>query len=280
MMQGFTDSLSIPKIMGILNVTPDSFSDGGKFHDPISAINHAESLISQGADILDIGAESTRPGSETLDPETEIARLEPVLSGIRTHYKDIPISIDTRKSIVVKMCLPYGIQYVNDISALRHDPDLAGLLGDNPSLRIVLMHMQGEPGSMQDQPAYKDVLQEVITFFEERISFCRRNGIEDSQILLDPGIGFGKNLEHNILLLRSLRTLSQLGFPIVLGASRKRFINEIYSSPPSGRLPGTLAASLSGLLQGTAIIRVHDVAEHKQFFDVISRILPEDLWTF
>lgn len=261
--------------MGILNLTEDSFSDGGKYLRPEHALEHAKRMIDEGADIIDIGAESTRPGSLPVAESVQIERLLPVVRAICAKYPGTAISIDTRSSKVAKLAVECGATIINDVSAMRDDCLMAAFIASNPHLKIVLMHMSGEPLTMQQNPSYQNVLQEVLEFFGERLDFCRKAGINRDQIWLDPGIGFGKNLRHNLQLLAHLDTISELGYPVLLAASRKSFINEISPSEPIDRLPGSLAAALAGALQNVRILRVHDVAAHKQFLNVISRIQME-----
>lgn len=291
--------LRTPRLMGILNVTDDSFSDGGCFLTPDAALRQAELLLAQGAEILDIGGESTRPGSQGVSPEEELRRVLPVLERAREAFPAALISVDTRKAVVARHAIELGAAYINDISALRADPGLAGLVAAHPQVSVILMHMQGAPDTMQADPHYTDVLGEICSFFEERIEFSAREGISRDRLLLDPGIGFGKNLEHNLKILTNLDRFKQFGLPLVLGASRKRFIAHIeaslfptatdlaggcrsaadQSSPqaelrpapatPGERLGGTLAAALLAALQEVDILRVHDVQAHRQFFAVL-----------
>ncbi len=269
----------LPKLMGILNVTEDSFSDGSLYLNRDKAVQHALQMIAAGADIIDIGAESTRPGSRPIDPEQELMRVVPIVSMLREHenLQNIQISIDTRNSQVAKSALDAGADMINDISALRHDPQMVDVLASHPTARLVLMHMQGSPQTMQINPVYENVLSEVYAFFEERIHFAGTNGICPSRIIIDPGIGFGKNLEHNLTLIANLKLFRKLGCDLLLGASRKSFINQISSSDPNQRIGGTLAAALYALLQETDIIRIHDVHIHKQFFQVLQAIQAEEL---
>lgn len=268
--------MSMPQLMGILNVTEDSFSDGGRFLEPEKAFAQARSMIAEGADIIDVGAESTRPGSIPVDQETELRRLIPVLKAIHTEFPHIPLSVDTQKSGVARLAVENGVTIINDISALRNDPELAMLIAENPQLKLILMHMSGTPRTMQTAPSYHDVLAEVRDFLVQRVDFCVSRGIRKEQIWLDPGIGFGKNLQHNLALMANLDCLTDLGLPVVLAASRKRFINEISPSAPEERLPGTLAVALAGALQHVHVLRVHDVAAHRQFLNVFRNLLMEN----
>ncbi|MGC9362638.1 MAG: dihydropteroate synthase, partial [Candidatus Syntrophosphaera sp.] len=224
--------------MGILNVTEDSFSDGGRFLHPDKAMEQAERLIEDGADILDIGGESTRPGSRPVSVDEELKRVIPVLERIRTKYPQLRISVDTQKNRVAKEAIDIGIQIVNDISALRHDPRMPAVLAENPGVGVILMHMQGEPENMQKDPRYEDVVAEVGDFFAERIAVAGINGISRTRIMLDPGIGFGKTLRHNLRLLAGLGGFRSFGLPLVVGASRKRFISAISGSQPDERIGG------------------------------------------
>ncbi len=262
-------SFKAPQIMGICNVTPDSFSDGGEHFDSAAACKHVSYLITSGADIIDLGGESTRPGAMELDAEIEMKRLEPVLRYIKQRHPKIKISVDTRHSKTAAMAMNYGVHYINDISALRHDPQMAELLAKHPQTKLILMHMQGLPKNMQDAPFYDDLLGEISSFFKQRIAYCEANGISKERLLLDPGIGFGKNLEHNIQLISGIKHFAIFGLPLVLGASRKRFINEIHPSTAQMRIGGSLAAALMASLNQVELIRVHDVFEHAQFFALI-----------
>lgn len=266
----------IPSLMGILNMTPDSFSDGARYMDPELALEHAARLIKAGADIIDLGGESTRPGSREVPAEEEISRILPVLERLKVAFPQIQLSVDTRHAGTAEASIKAGAHFINDISALRHDKNMARLLAAHPDVRIILMHMQGQPQTMQLAPSYDDLFGEIREFFRSRITYCESFGIDRERILLDPGIGFGKNLEHNLRLLKGLDLFSDLGLPIVLGASRKRFIDAVSPSSADQRLGGSLAAALTGALQGVAILRVHDVFEHAQFFKVLSAITGAD----
>lgn len=247
-----------PLVQGIVNVTPDSFSDGGQHDHAEHAIHFAQALVADGADILDIGAESTRPGSEPIPLETEIARGLPVVSAVCKNSSAL-VSIDTTKSEMARQCLRAGAVIINDVSGLRFDPamiDLAAQTGAG----VIVMHMQGTPATMQHNPTYADVVGEVRTFFEERLTTLQARGIGINQIALDPGIGFGKSLEHNLQLLAALPVLAALGRPICLGVSRKGFLGSITGRPVAERMPGSLAVACFAIAQGAAhILRVHDV---------------------
>ena len=256
--------------MGIVNVTPDSFSDGGRFLAPDRAIAHARELAAGGADLLDIGGESTRPGAREVSAEEELARVAPVLEGIRD--VDAAISIDTSKAAVALASLDAGAEIVNDVTALRHDPVLAGLCAER-ECTVVLMHMQGTPRTMQENPTYDDVVDDVKAFLAERIEFAVGEGIAEERIWVDPGIGFGKTVDHNLELLRRLAELRELGRPVVVGSSRKRFIGELTGREVDDRLGGTIASNVLALRAGADVLRVHDVAETRQALLVAGSIL-------
>ena len=262
----------IPVLMGILNVTEDSFSDGAQFLDRELAVKHTETMIAEGAEIIDIGAESTRPGSLPVPADIQIQRIIPILSYLKEKYPEVTFSVDTQKATVAEKAIEFGASIINDISALRTDLALADLLSAHPEVKVILMHMQGTPYTMQLNPVYQDVLKEINDFFQERIDFCLAKGILKENIMLDPGIGFGKNLEHNLTILANLKTFKEFGLPLVVGASRKSFIDKISPSSPSQRLGGCLAAALVSACEGINILRVHDVLLHKQFFEVLTVI--------
>jgi dihydropteroate synthase len=259
--------LSELKIMGILNVTPDSFSDGNLFNHSEKALAHALQMEKEGADIIDIGGESTRPGAEKVELQTELDRVIPVIEKIRKH-SDIPLSVDTYKAVVAKEALKAGADIVNDVSALRFDQQMSEILKQNPDVPVILMHMLGTPRTMQQNPSYQDVIEEVLDFFAERINFCEANHIGRSRLILDPGIGFGKRQEDNLKILKKLAEFKCFDLPVVLGASRKSFIGRIYDSLPTERLAGSLAATTMALQAGIDFLRVHDVSEHKRFIRV------------
>lgn len=256
--------LDRPRIMGILNVTPDSFSDGGRHLDPAAAVARAEAMLAAGADILDIGGESTRPGSDPVAEAEEIDRVLPVISALRGAGVAAPISIDTRKAGVAAAAFAAGADLFNDVSALAWDPASLGVAAAS-GRPVCLMHAQGDPKTMQDAPCYDDVLLEVTAFLDARIAAAEAAGIARDRILVDPGIGFGKTVEHNLALIRGLSILHGTGCAILFGASRKRFIGAIGGAPdPSGRTAGSLAVALEALRQGAQVLRVHDVAETRQ----------------
>ncbi|MCW1934472.1 dihydropteroate synthase [Pararhodobacter zhoushanensis] len=253
-----------PLVMGIVNVTPDSFSDGGTADTLHSALARTRALVDAGADILDIGGESTRPGASVVPLVDEIARTAPVIAAIRAAGITTPISIDTRKAAVAEAALHAGADIVNDVSALGWDPDLARVTAE-AGAPICLMHAQGTPQTMQSDPRYGDVLLEVYDYLARRMDYAVSKGIHPERIITDPGIGFGKTVQHNLTLLQGLALLHSLGAPILLGASRKGFIGAISGvQKASARMPGSLAVALSAAAQGAQIIRVHDVAETVQ----------------
>lgn len=252
-----------PRIMGILNITPDSFSDGGAYNSVKAAVARAKAMVGD-ADILDIGGESTRPGADDVEIEEEIRRTAPVIRALRGEGVTLPISIDTRKAAVARAALDAGADIVNDVSAFAYDPELADLVAET-GVPVCLMHAKGTPKSMQDNPSYGDVVAEVMDALEERIGFALSRGVRRGQIITDPGIGFGKTGDHNLILLRHLAVLHDLGLPALLGASRKRFIGTIGGADEaSARMPGSLSVALYGAGQGAQILRVHDVAETAQ----------------
>lgn len=256
---GEIDMVRHTAVMGIVNVTPDSFSDGGKFFDAAAAAAHGERLAEEGADVVDVGGESTRPGAQPVPAEEEIRRVVPVIQRLRSKIK-IPISIDTVKSEVARAALDAGADIVNDVSALRADGAMAALVA-REAVPVVLMHMQGTPQTMQQNPAYADVVSEVGGFLKERADYAVRCGVGAENTLIDPGIGFGKNLDHNLALLRGLPALADLGLPLLVGASRKAFIGRLLDLGSEERLEGSLAAAVAAALAGANMIRVHDVKE-------------------
>ena len=270
-------------IMGVLNVTPDSFSDGGHYADPDAAFARAIELEEQGADIIDIGAESTRPGSKGISAAQELARLLPVLQALRGRLK-IPISIDTQKSSVAEIAIGAGAEILNDISGLKQDPRLADVAARR-KVPLILMHMRGTPRTMQKQPFAKNVLRDVTSGLRDSIAIARRGGVAKSQIILDPGIGFGKSYTQNYELLAKLPTLANLGYPLLVGTSRKGFIGATLAHtkggrahhgklvPPSERLWGTAATVTASILFGAHIVRVHDVPEMLQVARVSDALL-------
>ncbi len=263
-----------PRLMGILNVTPDSFSDGGLFMDPEAALDQARAMQAAGADIIDVGGESTRPGAVEVGVEEEVSRTAPVIAAIRAG-SDRPISIDTRKSMVARAAMGAGASMLNDVSAFSHDSRMAPFASDS-GLPICLMHAQGTPQDMQDNPTYDDVLLDVYDFLANRIALAEAAGLPRDRIVVDPGIGFGKTLDHNLALLRRLSLFHALGCPVLLGASRKRLIGTLADAPEArDRVPGSLALALHGLAQGVQILRVHDTAETRQAFQVADALKGE-----
>ena len=259
--------------MGILNVTPDSFSDGGIYLDKKSAVQKGLQLIKDGADILDIGGESTRPGSHPVTAEEEKRRILPVISEIRKKT-DALISVDTTKSEVLKSALDAGADILNDISAMRFDPKILGL-ASKQDIPVIIMHMKGTPRSMQESPEYDNVIQEIKTFLKQRITDALTAGIKKNKIIIDPGIGFGKRLKDNLKIISNLSAFSELGFPILIGVSRKSFIGDLLNLSPEKRIEGTIASSLISILQGAHILRVHDVSSLKKAVIVAEAIMKE-----
>jgi dihydropteroate synthase len=245
--------------MGVVNVTPDSFSDGGAFEDPIAAVGHGRRLAGEGAHILDVGGESTRPGADPVPEAEELRRVVPVLEGLAALDLPVQLSIDTMKLRVAEAAIAAGASYVNDVTAFRHDPDLAGLVADR-GVDCCLMHMLGEPRTMQSDPRYGDVVDEVKAFLEARMAAAVAAGIAEERIQLDPGIGFGKTLAHNLELLRRIDEIVALGRPVVVGTSRKTFIGRLTGRDVTERVHGTLATNVLALERGARVFRVHDVA--------------------
>lgn len=257
-------------VMGILNVTPDSFYDGGRTFDVGTAIEAGLSMIEDGADLLDIGGESNRPGAGPISPQQELTRVLPVLEGLRAKITT-PISVDTTKASVAQAVLHAGADIINDITALRFDPEMARTISE-AGAKVVLMHMQGRPQTMQQEPHYDDVVQEVRDFLTERAEYAQAAGIPSDHIILDPGIGFGKLLEHNLSLLRQLPKLASCGYPVLVGLSRKSFLGQLLDLPATERLEGTITANTAAILGGASIIRVHDVKEGRRTADVAVRL--------
>jgi dihydropteroate synthase len=256
-------SLGRARIMGILNVTPDSFSDGGLFPGAAAAAAQAQAMIAAGADIIDLGGESTRPGALDVPVAEEMSRVLPVIAAIRRESR-VPVSIDTRKSAVAQAALAAGADMVNDVSALRHDAAMAGVVA-GAGCPVVLMHAQGTPATMQDDPRYDDVVLDVYDALEERIAAAEAAGIARGRIVVDPGIGFGKTLQHNVRLLRALSLYHGFGCAVLVGASRKRFIGTLSGAEaPRERMAGSLAVALHALNQGVQLLRVHDTGETRQ----------------
>jgi dihydropteroate synthase len=258
-----------PKLMGVVNVTPDSFSDGGRYLDADAAVRHGEELVRDGATILDVGGESTRPGAVEVEEAEELRRVEPVVQALAG---DATVSIDTSKLAVAEAALDAGASIVNDVTAFKHDPEMAGLCAER-GVGVVLMHMPGNPRTMQDDPRYDDVVEDVKAFLAERMEFAVGEGISEERIWLDPGIGFGKTLEHNLELLRRLGELRELGRPLVVGTSRKSFIGKVDGSDVEDRIGGSIATSVLAVAEGADVLRVHDVAEMAQALAVTNAVL-------
>jgi dihydropteroate synthase len=261
------------KIMGIVNVTPDSFSDGGLFLDAEDAIAHGRELAAEGADLLDVGGESTRPGAQAVGAEDELMRVEPVVAALAGEDgPGVPVSIDTSKQAVAEAALDAGATIVNDVTALRAEPDLASLCADR-DCGLVLMHMLGTPRTMQDDPRYDDVVDDVKSFLAERVEFAISQGVVEKRIWIDPGIGFGKTVEHNLELLRRMGELRELGRPIVVGTSRKSFIGKLTGADVQDRLGGTVASNVLAYANGADVLRVHDVGPVREALTTADAIL-------
>lgn len=264
-------------VMGILNITPDSFYDGGKFFSFEKAIEHANKIINDGADIIDIGGESTRPGAKRISAEEEINRIIPVIDAIRKYNKEILISVDTYKSEVAKEAIEHGADIINDISGGMFDEGIFKIV-TKYNVGYVIMHIQGTPESMQINPVYSEngVVNDIINYFKERISVAINYGINSNKIILDPGIGFGKTFEHNLEILNNLDKFKQFNLPILIGTSRKSFIGKILNKEPESRLYGTIASVVLSIVKGANIVRVHDVKEVKDAVLVADSILKNN----
>jgi len=262
------DLSSRTHVVGVLNVTPDSFSDGGKFFDKSKAIEHAMRMTEEGADILDIGGESTRPGSDSISVNEELRRTIPVIEALSAKV-GVPISIDTYKSAVARRALEAGAKIVNDISGLTFDPEMAGVVAEHGAT-VIIMHMKGTPKTMQVDPVYNDVVGEIKEFLLRQARAAEAHGVE--QIIVDPGIGFGKKLEHNLEVFRRLRELTELDYPLMVGPSRKSFIGMILDLPVDSRLEGTAAAIAVSVLNGANLVRVHDMQAMKRVAQVVDAI--------
>ena len=260
--------------MGVLNVTPDSFSDGGRFLELGSAISHAERMISEGVDIIDIGGESTRPGADPVDIQAEIERVLPVVTALRKKF-DIPISIDTYKSEVAEACITAGADMINDISGLRHDPRMASVTARH-GVPVAVMHMKGEPRTMQENPVYENLIEEVKGFLAGSIEIAVNSGVPKERVIIDPGIGFGKTFPHNFSILKNLSSFAELGAPILVGASRKSFLGSLSGSDPDDRFEESLAAALIAAVEGAHILRVHDVAASRRILRVYDSVAQAD----
>ncbi len=268
-MSGIEERLPRPSVMGVVNVTPDSFSDGGVNFRTEDAVATGRRMVEEGAAIVDVGGESTRPGSEGVSLDEELRRVVPVLEGLQ----GIPLSIDTAKAEVARRAIELGAQLVNDVTALRDEPELAGVVADSDA-SLCLMHMQGEPRTMQDNPTYDDVAGEVASFLEARLRFAVEAGIPEERICLDPGFGFGKTVEQNFELLARLGEIVALGRPVLVGLSRKRSLGRILGDPDAttGPLSASLAAAVEAYERGAAIFRVHDVREHVEALTVAAAV--------
>ncbi len=261
-----------PVLMGILNVTPDSFSDGGDFFGVEPAVAQAEKMLDEGAHMIDVGGESTRPGSDPVSPEEELRRVIPVVRGILESRPKATVSIDTYRASIAEAALDAGARVVNDVTALRGDSKMAGLIAER-GCPVVLMHMLGEPKSMQRDPRYEDVVREVRDFLAGRVEHAVSAGVREENVILDPGIGFGKTLRHNLELLNNLDVFVELGFPVLVGASRKRFLGKILGSDDAGdRLFGTVATSVMAYERGATLFRIHDVRANKEALEVAAAV--------
>jgi len=257
-------------VMGILNITPDSFSDGNLYLDPEMATNKALLMVSQGAHIIDLGGESTRPGAQPVSLDEELSRIMPVIKGIRAK-SNVMISIDTTKSVVAQNALEAGADIVNDISGLTFDESMVKIV-EKFKAPVVIMHIKGTPKNMQNDIKYNDLLTDLFDYFQERIEFATSNGISDEQIIIDPGIGFGKNVNDNYTIINNLSEFKKFGYPILIGPSRKSFIGSVLNKPADQRLYGTAAAVTASILNGANIIRVHDIDEMSQIALISDKI--------
>jgi dihydropteroate synthase len=261
----------VPLVMGVVNVTPDSFSDGGRYAGRKAAVARGLELVRQGADMLDVGGESTRPGAEAVLADEELRRVVPVVEALAAKA-GVPVSVDTSKAAVARRCLDAGAEIVNDVTALAGDPDMAAVVRD-AGAGVVLMHMQGTPRTMQRAPHYGDVVADLLRFFRGRLRLCDRAGIARGRVAVDVGIGFGKTLEHNLTLLARLEEFQRLGRPVVLGVSRKGFIGKLLDRPQGERIAGSLGAACFAVARGAAqVVRVHDVGETRDAVTLCGRI--------
>ena len=266
-------SFENPKIMGVLNITPDSFSDGGLFFNSSDAVDHAVSMIKNGATIVDIGGESTRPGSVTVSKEDEWNRIKNTISKLKKKFPKILLSLDTRKSYIMNKGIENKVDIINDVSGLKFDKKSFKII-NKKKIPFILHHMQGTPATMQKNPKYSDALLDIYDFLEKKINYCSKNKFKKENIIVDPGIGFGKNLDHNLRIISKISTFHSLGCPIIIGTSRKRFIEHIVTKfDTPDRTGGTLASVLYGLLQGVQLFRVHNVKEINQGILVFNKIL-------
>jgi len=269
--QSWLKHQSYTLIMGILNMTPDSFSDGGQFKSHDKAIDHALKMVEEGANIIDIGGESTRPGAEAVQLEEELSRIIPIIEAIRLK-SDCLISIDTYKSKVATAALAAGADMVNDISGLTFDHNMASLIAER-NAPVIIMHIKGKPGDMQKNPNYDNLIKEIKAFFEVQIAIAKKAGIDSGNIILDPGIGFGKRLEDNFEIIRELGQISTMGYPVLLGPSRKSFIGFTLDLPIEERIEGTLASITAGVINGARIVRVHDIRATRRTLTITEKIM-------
>ena len=269
--QSWLKHQSYTLIMGILNMTPDSFSDGGQFKSHDKAIDHALKMVEEGANIIDIGGESTRPGAEAVQLEEELSRTIPIIEAVRLK-SDCLISIDTYKSKVAKAALDAGADMVNDISGLTFDHNMASLVAER-NVPVIIMHIKGKPGDMQKNPNYDNLIKEIKAFFEVQIAIAKKAGIDSGNIILDPGIGFGKRLEDNFEIIRELGQISTMGYPVLLGPSRKSFIGFTLDLPIEERIEGTLASITAGVINGARIVRVHDIRATRRTLTITEKIM-------
>ncbi len=258
-------------VMGIINVTPDSFSDGGKYVKIKNAINHAKKMVDDGADIIDVGGESTRPGAKEVSISEELRRVIPVVESIRLNFPDILISIDTTKSVVARKAIKAGADIINDVSGLNSDIEMVGVVA-NLKVPIIIMHMKGNPKNMQINPKYKNLIGEITSFFEKKIKIATELGINRNLIIIDPGIGFGKTINHNFEIISKLKEFSKLNLPIMIGPSRKSFIGKTLNLPVESLIEGTSATITASILNGANIVRVHDVLEMKRVVEISEKI--------
>ena len=269
----FTLDLTSPRVMGILNVTPDSFSDGGHYSQTDIAVKQAYKFIEEGADIIDIGGESTRPNAEPVSLQEELDRVIPVIESLASKI-DIPISIDTYKPAVMRAAMAAGASIVNDVKALQEAGAIEAVA--NADVAVCLMHMQGEPRNMQDDPLYDDVVEDVVTFLLDRVAICEQAGIKKNRLLIDPGFGFGKTRMHNITLIQQLNTLVNTGYPVLVGLSRKSVLGQITGNDIDARLYVSVSAAVVSAINGAKILRVHDVKATVEALKVVTAILPNE----
>lgn len=258
--------------MGVLNVTPDSFSDGGLYNKPAIAIKHVNDMIVNGADIIDIGGESTRPGSDPVSIDEELKRIIPIIEALKKRTDEILVSVDTYKSFVAKKAIEAGADIVNDISGLTFDPAMKTILS-NSNIPVIIMHINGKPKTMQKNILYKNLIDDIKQFFLKQIRVAHRSGIEKNNIILDPGIGFGKTFDHNFSIIRRLKEFKELGCPLLIGPSKKAFIGDALELPLDDRVEGTIATVVAGILNGSNIVRVHNVKEVKRAVIITENIL-------